>query len=279
MGKKRVSALGSENEDTLKKERAVRLEQKKLREGKAAKAPGLKGGQRVVDTTAESLAEFEEIQAKNALPEEVPTQEKKVSKKKLRVRSSAYKAAKAKVNSEKTYPLPEALGLLKQVSLTKFNPTVELHITLKPGVAFNQSVELPFATGKTRKIAVASDEVIAGIEKGVIDFDVLLASPAQMPRLIKFAKILGPKGLLPNPKNGTVVADPEAAAKSMAGAVTVSLKTEKSAPLIHTYVGKLAQKESEIIKNTETILKTLPAGNVRKVVIKSTMSPAVKLQF
>jgi large subunit ribosomal protein L1 len=275
MGKKRLSVLGSEAEEALKKEKAVKLEQKKLREGKGAKAPGLKGGQRVIDTTTESLIELEKIEEKqkNLQPAEAPA---KGAKKNVHIRSTAYKTAKSKVNAEKNYSLKDALELLKKVSLTKFDPTVELHITLKSG-AFSQTVELPFSTGKVRKIAVADDDTIARIASGKIDFDVLLSSPAQMPKLLKFAKILGPKGLLPNPKNGTVVTDPETTAKTMAGSVSVQLKTEKSAPLIHTIIGKLSQKESELIKNTEIILKSLPANNLKKVVIKSTMSPAIKL--
>jgi large subunit ribosomal protein L1 len=277
MGKKRISVLGSSDEETQKKERAVKLEQKRLREGKTAKAPGLSGGQRVVDTAAESLAELEIIESKNQIaPSPSSETPAKGSKKPVHIRSTAYKTAKSQVNADKTYPLTDALALLKKVSLTKFDPTVELHITLKGGT-FNQTVELPYSTGKTRRIAVADDATIAKIETGKIDFDVLLSSPAQMPKLVKLAKILGPKGLLPNPKNGTVVADPEAAAKSMAGSISIGLKTEKSAPLIHTIVGKLSQTESELIKNTETILDALPAANIRKVVIKSTMSPAIKL--
>jgi large subunit ribosomal protein L1 len=276
MGKKRVSVLGSSEEEALKKEKSVRLEQKKLREGKSAKAPGLKGGQRVVDTAAESLVEYEQIQAKNE--GSAPDAEKQKAKKAIRIRSSAYKTAKSQVNAEKSYPLAEALELLKKVSLTKFDPTVELHITLKSG-SFSQSVDLPFSTGKTRRIAIADDATVAKIEKGTIDFDVLLASPAQMPKVIKLAKVLGPKGLLPNPKNGTVVADPEATAKTMAGSISITLKTEKSAPLIHTIIGKLSQKESELTKNIQTMLKVLPPNNLRKVVIKSTMSPAIKLKF
>jgi large subunit ribosomal protein L1 len=277
MGKKRISILGSAEEEALKQERAVKLEQKKLREGKkTGKAPGLGGGQRVVDTTAESLAEYEEIQKRTAAPE---TEQKAPQKKKqVKIRSGAYKAAKSKIDINKTYPLNEALDLLKQVNLTKFDPTIELHITLKSG-SFSQTIELPYSTGKTRKIAVADDKTISRIETGKIDFDLLLTSPAQMPKLVKLAKILGPKGLMPNPKNNTIVSDPQAVAKQLSGSFSVVLKTEKSAPLIHTIIGKLSQKESELNKNTQIVLQSLPAGNVRKVVIKSTMSPAIKLQI
>jgi large subunit ribosomal protein L1 len=266
MGKKRITILGSEDENKLKAKRAIQLEQKKLREGK--------------DTT-EKVAEI----PVSAPPVDVPvlveessptTAVKPATKGKTHSRSEAYKQAKLNVKAEKTYSLTEALDLLKKVSLTKFDPTVELHIVLKSG-QLNQTLELPFSTGKTKIIAIATDDTIAKIEAGNMKFDVLIASPAQMGKLVKFAKVLGPKGLMPNPKNGTVVADPEAAAKKMAGSISINLKTEKSAPVIHLAVGKLSQKESELIKNIETVKAALPAGNIKKIVLKSTMSPGIKL--
>jgi len=276
MGKKRLTVLGSENETEAKAKRAIQLEQKRLREGKSAKAPGLKGDQRVVDTASESLIEYETLQAKQETSAPEPTAEAPKSTKKVHHRSSAYKTAKSIINSENTYTISQALDLLQKTSLTKFVPTVELHITLKtPG--FSQTVELPYSTGKTRKIAIADDATVALIEKGTVNFDVLLASPAQMPKLVKLAKTLGPKGLMPNPKNGTVVENPEAVAKKMASSISTAIKTEKSAPIIHTIVGKLNQKPEELSKNIQAIIGVLPEGQVKKIVIKSTMSPAIKL--
>jgi large subunit ribosomal protein L1 len=271
MGKKRITILGSEDENKLKAKRAVQLEQKKLREGKDVDSS--------VDAPAFSEKADEVLTA--IIPEEVATTTapaaKSPSKTKIaRNRSEAYKKAKLSVKVEQTYSLVDALELLKKISLTKFDPTVELHIVLKSG-QLNQTLELPFSTGKTKTIAIATDETISQIESGNIKFDVLIASPAQMGKLVKFAKVLGPKGLMPNPKNGTVVADPESAAKKMAGSITVNLRTEKSAPVIHLSVGKLSQKEAELIKNIETVKSALPAGNVKKIVMKSTMSPGIKL--
>jgi len=286
MGKKRISVIGSDEENVLKAKKAVKLEQKKLREGlpagkagKTAKAPGLAGGQRVVDTSAESLAELEEIQKRSDIV--VPDAEtKSKSKKIIKVRSSAYKTAKGKIDITKNYSVSDALKLLKEVNLTKFDPTIELHINLgKTGV--NVTCELPYSTGKTRRIAVADDDLIKKLESGDLNLnlDLLLASPSQMPKLVKFAKILGPKGLMPNPKTGTVVEDPVAAAKKLSGSNSVLLKTEKSAPLIHTVVGKLSQSEKELTANIASILSALSPSGITKVVLKSTMSPAIKLQI
>ena len=276
MGKKRISVLGSEEEQSLKAKKEVKLQQKKLREGKTAKAPGLAGGQRVVDTTAESLAEFEEIQKRTAVVS--PEDDAKSKPKKIKIRSSSYKAAKAKVDITKIYPVSDALKLLKEVNLTKFDPTVELHFNLsKSGVSV--SVELPFSTGKTRRVAIADDATVAKIEAGNLNFDVLLASPSQMPQLVKYAKILGPKGLMPNPKAGTVIDDPAATAKKLSGSNTVTLKTEKSAPLVHTSAGKLTQPEKELSANINAIISALSPSGITKVILKSTMSPAIKLQI
>ena len=269
-----MAILGSETEEASKQKAAVKREQKKLRGGKTAKAPGLAGGQRVVDTTAESLAEYDQIQAKikeAAVEPGTPTKAKPV-----RVRSQTYQGAKAKVDSEHKYPLPDAIKLLRDISYSKANNTVELHITLTEPVG-PKDVDLPYSTGRARRIAMADVDTLAKIAAGKIDFDVLLASPADMPSLVKYAKVLGPKGLMPNPKNGTVVDDPEAAAKKLASSNTISLKTEKDTPVIHTVAGKLSMADDQLGQNIAAILASLPTGKIAKVVLKSTMSPAIKL--
>lgn len=278
-----MAVLGTEEEDVLKAKKASKLEQKKLREGKViTKAPGGKGGQKVIDTTSESLAELEVIEEKQKeLIAEAPatsSETKSPLTKHVHIRSAAYKIAKTQINAESTYPLSEALDLLKKVSLTKFDPTVELHVTLK-NKGFSKEIELPNSTGKDRKVAIADDATIAMIEAGKMNFDVLLASPAQMGKLVKLAKILGPRGLMPNPKNHTVVANPEETAKSMAGKNSLHLKTEKDTPVVHTSVGKLSQAKSQITENITAVLSSLPVGETKKVILKSTMSPAIKLQF
>ena len=106
----------------------------------------------------------------------------------------------------------------------------------------------------------------------------MIATPEMMPKLVPFARLLGPKGLMPNPKNGTLVNDPKKATSF--STATVTLKTEKEAPLIHTVVGKNSQKDEEIVGNVEAILKVF--GGSKQIVrafVKSTMSPSVKLQL
>ena len=278
MGKKRLTVLGSENETEAKAKRAIQLEQKRLREGKSAKAPGLKGGQRVVDTASESLIEYETLQAKQETSAPEPTAEAPKSTKKVHHRSSAYKTAKSLINSENTYTISQALDLLQKTSLTKFVPTVELHITLKtPG--FSQTVELPYSTGKTRKIAIADDATVALIEKGTVNFDVLLASPAQMPKLVKLAKTLGPKGLMPNPKNGTVTDNPEKRAAELAKGGTLPYKAEAKFPIIHLNLGPVTQNEQDLIDNVTETLRSIGPSKIKSAFLSCTHTPSVRLSL
>jgi len=277
-----MAVLGSENEEQVKAQSAVKREQKKLREGslsanRRTKAPGLGGGQRVVDTAEESLRELEVIEQKVAEAQSDTTAVELKKPKKARLRSKTYQAAKAKVNSEQKYALDSALTLLRDVSYSKANNTVELHVTLKEK-GFAKEVELPYATGKTRRVAVVNDALLKEVESGKINFDLLLASPADMPKLVKYAKVLGPKGLMPNPKNGTVVENPEATAKKLAGSNIISIKTEKDTPVVHTVAGKLSMTDVHLTKNIQAILEVIPAGKTAKIVLKSTMSPAIKLE-
>jgi large subunit ribosomal protein L1 len=192
-----------------------------------------------------------------------------------KVRGKKYVEAKGKITVGKAYSIDEAVKLVKEASYSKFVGTVELHLIVKK-VGTSVQVALPHQAGKVKKIEVASDETIEKLKKGVIDFDILVATVDQMPKLVPFARLLGPRGMMPNPKNGTLVTDPKKAQSFSAS--TVTIKTEKEAPLIHTVVGKVAQDDKEIKENIEALLKVL--GGSKQVVrafIKSTMSPSVKL--
>ncbi len=317
MGKKRITIIGDlDSEEALKKEREVAREQKKLREQKTEIGPqssnlnppdqssgldrqtsknskkkiaisrnekvhiaGQKGGERV--KSMESEIEAEALVVARKLKEAGESVAKsKASAKKVTVtrkRGRAYLSAKVKVDPTRKYPLDEAVKLLLDMPQPRFTQTLELHInTHAKGLSI--TVELPFATGQVRRAGVADDTTLDEIEKGKISFDILFASPAQMPRLAKLAKTLGPRGLMPNPKNGTVVTDPEKAAEEYSTSSKTTLKTQADAAVIHAVVGKLNQKDSELLANLSAILTAVKPQNMRSVVLKSTMSPAVKLQ-
>ena len=194
-----------------------------------------------------------------------------------RVRSVKYKDAKKKIEPGKTYAIEAAIKLVKETSYSKFDGTMEAHLVLKKA-GISAQVTLPHAAGREKKVEIASDETIEKLKAGKIDFDILIATPVMMPKLVPFARLLGPRGLMPNPKNGTLVTDPKKANSNSPG--TVTLKTEKEAPLVHTVVGKNSQKDSEIADNLRAIFKAF--GGDKQIVrafIKSTMSPSVRVEI
>src|SRR6185312_7052304 len=116
------------------------------------------------------------------------------------------------IEKGKVYSLEQAVELAKKTSHVKFDATMEMHINLAvdPRQAdqnIRDSIVLPAGTGKSVKVAVADDALLVNLEKGTIDFDVLVATPDFMPKLGKYARLLGPRGLMPNPKSGTVTTD------------------------------------------------------------------------
>ena len=241
----------------------------KKEEGKVHVA-GLKGGQRVKMVETEVAPEAETT---NSSVSNVSKNRKIVE----RVRGKKYLKAKGGFDHEKFFSIKEAVKLAKETSYSKFDGTMELHLILKKS-GISAQVNLPFQAGKTKKVEIANEETLEKLKKGVVDYDVLVATQAFMPRLVPFARVLGPKGLMPNPKNGTLVAD-EKKAKSYSAAA-VLIKTEKEAPLVHTVIGKVSQKDEEVVANAEAILKALGgAKQIVKAFVKSSMSPSVKLQL
>jgi len=204
--------------------------------------------------------------------EDVKSQKKSEPK----VRGKKYSDVKTKVDKSKFYTPAAAVKIVKEMSFTNFDSTIELHIKIKK-TGFNKSVILPHPFGKSKRVEIASEKTINKLKGGKIDFDILLATPEFMPKLVPFAKILGPRGLMPNPKNQTLIKS-EADAKNFS-AKAVEIKSEKKAPVIHTTVGKVSQKDEEIIKNLQTIIKEIDPKNILKATLCSTMSPSIKLEI
>lgn len=230
----------------------------------------------------------ETTKSKEEKPTEETAEAKPAKKKKQKVgkakeRSEKYKTAAKQIEKNKSYSLAEALDLLDKTHLAKFDETVELHInTLGP---VSGSTTLPHGTGKQVRVAIlapttdpkAADDLLKEIESGKINFDILLATPDAMPKLAKVARILGPKGLMPNPKNGTVTPKPDEVAKQYAGG-HMTFKTESKAPVLHVSVGKLSFGKEKLTENIKTLLKAVESKNMKTAVLKSTMSPAIRLQ-
>ncbi len=282
MGKIRVSTLGSEEEAKVREERKVAREQKKLREG-AGKVhiAGMKGGERIksvgadddIEKFAKIAQDVEKDQAEGIKTE--GSEEKPKREKKKRVRGKKYLAALTKVDRMKHFPIKEALKLLREVSLSKFDPSVELHINMKEK-GLRGTVAYPHGTGKQIRVVIADDSTVEKVQKGQIDFDILIAHPSMMPKLAKVARILGPKGLMPNPKNGTISPEPEkVAAKFKKG--EVQWKTEADFPIVHQVIGKLSFKDSQLEENHIALIKAL-GEKVVNVTLKSSMSPGIKVK-
>lgn len=218
-----------------------------------------------------------------------------------------YKAAAAKVEKGKPYALKQAVALLKEGS-TKFDQTVDVSINL--GVDPTQSdqmvrgvVPMPHGLGKTVRVAVfakgdkaeaakkagadivGEQDLVDAISKGEMNFDVCIATPDMMGTVGKVAKILGPRGLMPNPKLGTVTPDVEKAVKA-AKAGQVEFKVEK-AGIIHAGVGKVSFNEAAITENVMSLItavaKAKPSGVkgnfIKKISISSTMGPGITLDL
>jgi len=233
----------------------------------------------IATPVAESTTQSEE-----GLPAEVSLSETKEGPRPANKRHDfrggrAIKTSKSKVDPQKKYELKEAVKLLKSTNITKFVSTVTLHLNLvTKDTPTRVELTFPFVAGATKRVAIVTDELLKDIEKGKLEFDILVTSPAFMPKLAKYAKVLGPKGLMPSPKAGTVTNDPEKKAKEFAGGKTV-VKAEAKFPLMHVTVGKINQKEEELIANIKALLDGVKLKNVTKATLASTMSPGIKLQL
>ena len=199
--------------------------------------------------------------------------EKKVVKAK-KIRGKKYQAVRAKLDKSKLYPVKEAVELVKKLSYSRFVGSVEAHIVVRE-VGDSINLALPHSTGKSVKVTIVDAEVLSNIEAGKLDFDILVAHPEFMPKLAKFAKVLGPKGLMPNPKNGTLTPNPELKKKELE-AGKFNLKTEKKAPLMHLIIGKTDMSSADLVANIETLVKALK-GKILKLVISPSMGPGIKV--
>ena len=214
---------------------------------------------------------------------EKPTEKKakKPKKGKAKIRSKKYQELKALIEIKEKYDISEALELVKKTSMTKFDGNVEVHVRLVGKMGKPERVrgllQYPFGTGRKISVVILDEKIIDEIaESKKVAADIYLVTPALMPKAAKLAKILGPKGKMPNPKAGTITTDPEKTKKDLEGGQT-EYKTDNGGN-IHQIIGKISGKTGDLAENFKTLIATLPLDKVQSIHLCATMGPAVKVK-
>lgn len=232
------------------------------------------------------------------------TEKPKENIRKKALHGKSYRTAKGLIDKDKKYSLDEALDLLPKLANKKFNESVELsgRLNIKIGkgeAGLRTQITMPHSTGKVIRVAAltskvdaakkagaykaGADDLLEEIKAGKTDFDILITESSMMPKVAPLAKILGPKGLMPNPKSGTIVADIEKGVKELAGGKT-EIKSDISGS-IHVMVGKVKDKKEDLKENVLAVLelvKSTPGLSykgqlIQTLTLSSTMSPGIKL--
>lgn len=214
------------------------------------------------------------------------------------------KAVEGKVDPDKLYSLTEAMGLVKEVNTTKFDASVDVHVRLgidprKADQALRGTVSLPHGTGKTKSVLVfcmpekeaeakaagadfvGLDEYIQKVSEGWMEADVIVATPNVMAQLGKVARILGPRGLMPNPKTGTVTNDVATAVSELKKG-KIAFRVDKFG-IVHSSIGRISFSPEQLTENAHELIATLvkmkPSSAkgtyMRSVSVAGTMSPGI----
>lgn len=283
------------------------------KEGQAEEKKTAKAGKRSEKGLKEAEEKAEKVEAQKHREEEKTDAEDKKPKQPQRVTSKLERQGKGirksaeLIEKGKVYSLKEALELAVKTSHVKFDATVELHVNLgvDPRQAdqnLRDTIQLPAGTGKSVRVAVladaddaaaakkagadiaGSDDFLSQLDKGTIDFDILIATPAMMAKLGKYARVLGPKGLMPNPKSGTVTTD-VAKAVSEAKAGRVEYRVD-STGIIHVGVGKVSFGADKLGQNVRAIFASIKSNKpaslksayVKAIHLATTMGPSIKVE-
>lgn len=262
--------------------------------------------------SAKALKEAEEKQAKEerkAAGESETAPKRKTeqpARPRIERRAKGYRKSAEQIEKGKSYAPEQAVELAKKTSHVKFDATVELHVRLNvdPRQAdqnIRDNLVLPAGTGKSVRIAVltddpaaakqagadiaGTDDLLAALEKGVMDFDVLMAVPQLMPKLGKYARVLGPRGLMPNPKSGTVTTDvAKAVAEAKAGRVEYRVD---STGIVHLGIGKVSFGPDQLVQNlravTSSIISNKPqavkGSYVKSAYLTTSMGPSIPVDI
>ena len=220
--------------------------------------------------------------------------------------SKKRKAADAKVDASNLYSLEDAMALIKQVNTAKFDASVDVHVRLgidprKADQALRGTVSLPHGTGKTKTVLVfctpekeeeakaagadyvGLDDLVAKVQGGWTDVDVVIAMPQVMAKVGRIGRILGPRGLMPNPKTGTVTMDVGAAVAEVKKG-KISFRVDKYG-IIHSSVGRVSFSPDQLVDNANELISTLVRMKpstakgiyMKSITVASTMSPGIKV--
>lgn len=269
-----------------------------------------------VKTTSQEVVKAgpKRLRAKSEAVKKTPTPKPPITAKlaakpprsRLERQGKKYRQAHKLLDQTRDYDLKEAIEILPKASFVKFDPSVEIHINL--GVDPKQAdqmvrgvLSLPHGSGQTQRVAVLAaadkqdeakkggadlvghEELLEDIKKGNFDFDILVTTPDMMRELAQHAKELGPKGLMPNPKSGTVTSNLSKTIKELkAGRIEFRMD---SAGIIHQVVGKLSFKPEQLLDNTKNFLKAVQQARpaalkgtyIQKITLTTSMGPGLKL--
>ena len=300
------------NLEVTDKNTIVEIEEAIAAANKPAEKTTAKSGKRSAKGLQEAEAKAEKIEAQHHRTEteaeaaEKPKQHANPTRSRLERQGKKFRKAAEAVDKDKTYTLKEAIDLAQKTSPVKFDATVEMHLRLgvDPRHAdqnIRDNLVLPAGTGKAVRVAVFAEaddaatakkagadltdaeQLVKELEKGIMNFDTLIATPAQMPKLGKYARVLGPRGLMPNPKSGTVTTD-VAKAVHDAKAGRVEYRVD-SAGIVHLGVGKVSFTAKQLSENIDAVIASIKAnkpnglkGNYFKALhITTSMGPSVSV--
>jgi len=221
-------------------------------------------------------------------------------------RSKAYRNAAEKIDADRIYSPAEAVALARETSTTKYDATVEVAIRLgvdprKADQMVRGTVNLPHGTGKSPRVAVfavgekaaeataagadvvGGDDLVARIQEGFLDFDATVATPDQMAKVGRIARILGPRGLMPNPKTGTVTQDVAKVVGEIKGG-KINFKVDKQGNL-HVIIGKASFSDNQLLENytvaLDEIVRAKPSAAkgryLKKITFSTTMGPGISV--
>ncbi len=300
--------------EAIKSSEAAKKEQSKEiiehREAKVAKA-GKRSEKALKEAEEKADKESRKAVADTAPQGEAIANEKKGPAPKSRPlierRGRRYQEAIKKIDKNKTYSLEDAVELAINTNVSKVDATAEIHVRLgvDPRQAdqnIRSTVALPHGTGKKITVAVfapedqldnakeagadivGDDTFLKQLEKGIINFDILITMPAYMPKLGKFARVLGPKGLMPNPKSGTVANDVAKAVKE-AKAGRVEYRLDKQA-ILHLGFGKVSFGKEKLVENAQAFLEDLKSNKpssvkgvfIQSIFVSTSHGPSIKVE-